>query len=104
MPVNELSDIEHLGNKYRLFDDTVFGPHNSANSIYRFINLGEPRPEGPYVDSNCVTEVLLAADSFKKAVDEFHHTYRVQLGAEHTVEFIGTDLRDRTDDPHLICK
>lgn len=104
MPVNELSAIEHRGNNYRLFDDTVFGPHKSAKSIYRFINLGESTPGGPHVDSNCVIEVLLAAYSFKEAIEEFRHTYRVQPSAEHTVEFIGTDLRDPTEDPDLMYK
>lgn len=105
MPVNELSEIVHLGNTYRLFDDTVFGPDESAKSIYRVINEGEPRTEGPpYVDTGCVVEVMLSADSFKDAVDEFHHTYHVQLGALYTVEFIGTDLRDRTEDPGLMYK
>lgn len=105
MPVNELSEIEHLGNTYRLFDDTVFGPDESAKSIYRIINEGELRTEGPpYIDHECVVEVMLSAESFKAAVDEFHHTYRVQLGAEYTVEFIGTDLRDRTEDPGLMYR
>lgn len=76
----------------------------TRNKVTFILPKSKPLPEGPYIDTNCVTEVMISAASFKAAVDEFHHAYLVQIGADYTVEFIGNDLRHPTADPHLICK
>ncbi|ABY62930.1 hypothetical protein ST201phi2-1p097 [Pseudomonas phage 201phi2-1] len=100
MSHNELSEITYQGNTYTLIDNTEFGPNETANSIYHFINCAEPR----IIDASCVHEVMVSAESFAAAIEEFHHTYRVQHGVPHTVEYIGNDLRAKTADPHLISK
>lgn len=104
MPFNELNEIIHFETTYVLYDNTIIGPNETANGIYRFVNRGVPFSEEPSIDEKCVIEVMLSAESFQAAIEELHHTYLVQTGVTYSVEFIGNDLRTKDSDPHLMEK
>lgn len=104
MPINELSEIVYLGNKYRLFDDTVVGTHENTRAIYHFVNKGAllQLGGGRFVDDHCVSEAMISAKSFLEAIELFVRCYHVQHDSQLTVEFIGTDNRAVDSDPYLM--